>query len=186
MIAQTRGEFVRPGKTSAKLSPLQVVVLPLVFLFALFGAIVLGVSLNERITFVSPTAFLIACISIYAAVVFALGQSGVSKVREIDQTSHFDALTKLPNRRALHHRIDRMRAAAKRSRSRLSTSIASSRSTITSATCSATSSSSSAQRFSPGCAAKKPAAIASGVTSSRSSRSAPFPERSSKASAAAS
>ena len=107
MIAQTRGEFVRPGKTSAKLSPLQVVVLPLVFLFALFGAIVLGVSLNERITFVSPTAFLIACISIYAAVVFALGQSGVSKVREIDQTSHFDALTKLPNRRALHHRIDR-------------------------------------------------------------------------------
>ncbi len=94
---------------NVRMTPVTLVIVPLLVLSFLSAVIAGTVYLSDNIAFVSPTSLLIAGITIYAATIFALGRFGISNVRALEKLSLTDGLCDLPNRRALHADIEQYR-----------------------------------------------------------------------------
>ncbi|MEL7445738.1 MAG: EAL domain-containing protein [Pseudomonadota bacterium] len=94
---------------SSRLSPARIVVLPLVVLSIVFALITMVVMASDRIAFTSPSALLISGAVLYAATIFLLSKTGFANVRELEDRGKRDALSQLPNRRALHSDIESKR-----------------------------------------------------------------------------
>ena len=88
-----------------RLTPWGLVMVPLVTLSVVFALVWLVVWASDTITFASPAALLIAGALAYAATIFWLSRNGISNLRELDNLAKTDALSQLPNRRALHNDI---------------------------------------------------------------------------------
>ncbi len=83
------------------------VLAPLLVLSLVFGImLIIGIATGQ-ITVVSPAQLTISAILIYAATLLVLGWTGSSNVRELEALGTLDALTRLPNRSALHVDIER-------------------------------------------------------------------------------
>ncbi|MEM6908955.1 MAG: EAL domain-containing protein [Pseudomonadota bacterium] len=89
-----------------RLTPAGLVIMPLAVLTFVFALIFLVIIASDRIVLVSPHALLIAGVLLYAATLFLLGRNGFANVRELEALGSTDALSKLPNRRALHADIE--------------------------------------------------------------------------------
>lgn len=88
-----------------RLTPFGLVMVPLAVLSLVFALIGLAVYASEFIELRSPSSLLIAGALIYAATIFLLSRNGIANVRELESLGKTDALSKLPNRRALHDDI---------------------------------------------------------------------------------
>ena len=96
------GTEMSDGNDKFRLTPVAVVMVPLLVLSGLFAVIAATVFLSNKMTFASPAALLISGMVIYAATIFYLSRVGISNVRELEKLSLTDGLCGLPNRRALH------------------------------------------------------------------------------------
>ncbi|MDP4605011.1 MAG: diguanylate cyclase, partial [Erythrobacter sp.] len=90
-----------------RLTPTGLVVVPLGIVSIVTLAVVLVVSLSERIVIISHAALLITALLIYALTLVLLGRSGIANIRELEALVATDTLTSLPNRHALHDDINR-------------------------------------------------------------------------------
>lgn len=90
------------GNDKFRLTPVAVVIVPLLILSGLFAVIAATVFLSDKMTFGSPATLLISGMVIYAATIFYLSRVGISNVRQLEKLSLTDGLCGLPNRRALH------------------------------------------------------------------------------------
>lgn len=93
-------------KKPLRLTPTGLVTVPLATISLVFALISLVVVVSDRITFVSPSALLIAGALVYAAAIFFLSRHTAANVRELETLGCTDALSQLPNRRALHTDIE--------------------------------------------------------------------------------
>jgi len=93
-----------------RLTPLGVVVVPLLTACLITGLAVLAIALHDRLRVVDPGGLIIATIIIYCALLVLLGRSSIAGVREIESLGMTDPLTGLANRRALHEDIERLSA----------------------------------------------------------------------------
>ncbi len=91
-----------------RLTPIGLVMVPLAVLSLVFALITLVVVASDALAFASPGAVVTAGAAIYAATIFLLSRHGLNNVRELETLSHFDNLSKLPNRHALHADIERL------------------------------------------------------------------------------
>lgn len=89
-----------------RLTPIGLVMVPLVTVSVVFALVALVVMASDALSFASPAALLIAGALLYAATIFLLSRSGIANVRELETLSNTDALSQLPNRRALHTSIE--------------------------------------------------------------------------------
>ena len=97
-------EFSKP----LRLTPIGLVAAPLAILSLVFGLLVLVAIASDQIDLVSPGLLLVAGAVVYAATIFLLGRNGFANVRELETIGFTDALSQLPNRRALHEDVTRM------------------------------------------------------------------------------
>lgn len=88
-----------------RLTPMGLVVLPLIVLSLVFALILLVIIANNQIELLSPAPLLIAGLLIYAATLLLLSHNGFLSARELETLSVTDPLSQLPNRRALHEDI---------------------------------------------------------------------------------
>jgi diguanylate cyclase (GGDEF)-like protein len=91
-----------------RLTPVGLVLVPLVLACVITGVAVLAVSLNNRLTIIAHAPLLTATILVYSAILILLGRSAVANVRELEALGLTDSLTHLPNRRALHEDVERL------------------------------------------------------------------------------
>ena len=89
-----------------RLTPVGLVMVPLAVVSLVFALIALVVLASDTLAFASPGAVITAGAAIYAATIFLLSRSGLNSVRELETLSHFDSLSQLPNRHALHADIE--------------------------------------------------------------------------------
>lgn len=104
-----KGFAVLKEEDNVRLTPVALVIVPLLVLSIVSVLLAAAVYLSGRISFLSLPNLLIAGITIYAATVFALGRIGISNVRALEKLSLTDGLCGLPNRRALHADIEHYR-----------------------------------------------------------------------------
>ncbi|MFN3864368.1 MAG: putative bifunctional diguanylate cyclase/phosphodiesterase [Erythrobacter sp.] len=91
-----------------RLTPVGLVLMPLVCACLITGVAVLAVSLNNRLAIVTHAPLLTATVLVYSAILILLGRSTIANVRELEALGLTDSLTRLPNRRALHEDIERL------------------------------------------------------------------------------
>ena len=89
-----------------RLTPIGLVLAPLATVSLVFALITLVVLASDLLAFAAPEALLIAGAVIYAATIFLLSRNGFANVRELETLGSMDALSQLPNRRALHADIE--------------------------------------------------------------------------------
>jgi len=94
-------EFNKP----LRLTPTGLVLVPFATLTIISVGITGVVYASDTLSFASPLALLIAGALIYAATIFLLTRNGIANVRELETLGSTDALSQLPNRRALHKDI---------------------------------------------------------------------------------
>ena len=82
--------------------------LPLATISLVVALIAMVAMASDQIEFLSPAPLLIAGALVYAATIFLLARSGFSAVRELEEYSSTDQLSRLPNRRALHSDIEEL------------------------------------------------------------------------------
>ncbi len=87
------------------LTPVGLVLVPVIAACVLTGALAFAVALSGRWASAPQGALLIVAVLVYAATLFFLGRTGVAGVRGLEQRAHIDPLTRLPNRHALHEDI---------------------------------------------------------------------------------
>jgi len=91
-----------------RLTPRGLIVVPLALVSLVTAAALAAIMLSERIAIVSYNSLLISAICCYAAALFLLGRNGIANVRALEARVMTDALTRLPNRHALHDDIQRL------------------------------------------------------------------------------
>lgn len=97
-------------KKPLRLTPIGLVLMPLMLACVITGVAVLAVSLNDRLTIAAPGALVTATVLIYAALLLLLGHTTMANLRELEALGATDLLTGLPNRRALHDEVERLAA----------------------------------------------------------------------------
>ena len=103
------GELILPVTNKPlRLTPLGIVVLPLVTACLITGVAVLAIALHDRLAIVVPGPLIVATILIYCALLVLLGQNGVANLRAIETLGMTDPLTGLADRRSLHEDIRRL------------------------------------------------------------------------------
>lgn len=91
-----------------RLKPIGMIGLPLATISLVVALIAMVAMASDQIEFLSPAPLLIAGALVYAATIFLLARSGFSAVRELEEYSSTDQLSRLPNRRALHSDIEEL------------------------------------------------------------------------------
>ncbi len=93
------------AKQPLHLSPVGLVLIPILVASVLTGGLGFAIGLTGRWAVVSQAPMMITAILIYAATLFFLGRSGIATIRGLEQRAHIDPLTGLPNRHALHEDV---------------------------------------------------------------------------------
>lgn len=93
------------AKQPLHLSPVGLVLIPILVASVLTGGLGFAIGLTGRWAVVSQAPMMITAILIYAATLFFLGRSGIATIRGLEQRAHIDPLTGLPNRHALYEDV---------------------------------------------------------------------------------
>lgn len=104
------GNALPVTKKPLRLTPIGLVLVPLALACVITSLAVLAVSYPDELAIVAPGPLITSTLLIYAAILILVGRSAIANVRELESLGLTDALTHLPNRRALHEDVDRMSA----------------------------------------------------------------------------
>lgn len=97
---------MRNGRSFGWLSSVAIYVAPMVILTLLFGTLAYIASTQTVIQMTSPTTLLTVAVALYLATIPLLGRLADRSIMQLDRLAKRDALTQLPNRRALHADFD--------------------------------------------------------------------------------